>query len=149
MTSLNLQHLRRVVDVLNTNRPSDVPEARLRRRAPAEQVTDFELNVFYGGTVPQPVGGRHGPLTKHRMNVVIEARGITDDSEEVDSLLDHIYVWAVQALMGSRQLGGQVLGIEEGETSPAPFYLERYYPILRTLFVIEFQTRRDDPARVS
>lgn len=149
MSSLALQHLQRVVDTLNAGRPGSVPPAQLRRRAPAEQVTDLELNVFDGGSVPQPVGGKHGPLTKHTMRVIVEARGVTDDADEIDALLDPIYVWAVQALLGSRQLGGSVLFIEEGERAPAPFYLERYYPVLRVVFTVEFQTARTDPTRLS
>lgn len=149
MSSLALQHLQRVVDTLNAGRPGSVPAAQLRRRAPAEQVTDLEINVYDGGSVPQPVGGKHGPLSKHTMRVVVEARGVTDDSEEIDTLLDPLYVWAVQSLLGSRQLGGTVLFIEEGARVPEPFYLERYYPVLRVVFTIEFQAARTDPTRPS
>lgn len=149
MSSLALQHLQRVVDVLNTDRPGSIPVAQLRRRAPAEQVVDLELNVFDGGSVPQPAGGKHGPLTKHTMRIIVEARGVTDDAEEIDTLLDPVYVWAARALLGSRQLGGAVLFVEEGERVPEPFYLERYYPVLRVAFTIEFQTARTDPSRLS
>lgn len=143
--SLRRNLLDAFVSVLNTDAPSDIPLARARRSLPEAKITTSEINVYFAAEDVQVKGGRFGPIVVRDVRIVVECRDVTSDPEEVDTLMDPLTDWVQKALGSSGNLGGLAIDLVEVGTTWTPFYLERYYPITRTSYVVSFQTSRKDP----
>lgn len=131
--------------LINTDRPTDVPEARARRSLPEARITDNEINVYFAVEDVNVKGGRFGPLVTRELRIVVECRGVTSDPDEVDTMMDPLIDWVSKSINSGNNLDGKAIDVVEIGTTWTPFYLDKYYPITRTSFVVSFQTGRKDP----
>lgn len=151
VVSVRLEVMSRVKTALNAvGRPSGLPEARVRRPMPVNQQTaptGPEMNLYFVRELGRAATNKSGPLTKKHLTLVVESRSPTKDPEEVDSILEPFHSWAEKVLSGET-LGGYVHLVSFEGIDWVPVYADRVYAVSLTRFLVEYQTKRDDPDEV-
>lgn len=140
----------RVIEELNTDRPSDVPEATSRRSFPEEPVRDEpRIAVFLGDeTVDPPRGSSNmDPISRRRLPIAVQCVAGTDDIAEVDDIVAPLIAW-VTSVLAQTNLDGLVHYMRETSTQRAPQYMDLYIMRATLIFEVSYQTlRRDITAR--
>jgi hypothetical protein len=134
---------------LNTNTPSGIPAARVRRSLPESRITEPEINIYFAAEDVTVKGGRFGPLVTRDVRIIVECRHVTTDPDAVDTIMDPLMDWVSKAINSSGNLNSLAIDVVEIGSTWTPFYLEKYYPITRTSFVVTHQTSRKDPNAAS
>lgn len=146
MTSVRESIILETAVILNgLSKPMGIPDARVRRPVPEGPITAPQINVYFAAEDNEVKGGRHGPLTQHRIRLVIEARAVTADPDEVDLILEPYLVWISKSMANSDNLNRWATDVVELGTVWTPFYMEKIYAVARVSFLIEYQTNRKNP----
>lgn len=147
MTTKREEIMTAILSDLNTNRPSGVPEFKNRRLLPESPVASATCSVYWNIERVQAKGNRTFPIVNRSAEFVVEYRDVTIDETELDSMMEPLIKWGTKALVKEKPLGGKAIEIVEQSTTWTPFFLEKYYPIVRQIFVVTFQTSKYDQER--
>lgn len=148
--SLRRDILNAFVTLLNgVTKPGGVPDARVRRSLPESIITQSEINVYFVAEDVTVKGGRFGPIVTRDVRIIVECRAVTTDPEQIDPIMDPLTDWAVESIMGGNNLGGLAIDVVELGTTWTPHFMDKYYPVTRTSFVVSFQTSRKNSNSVS
>jgi hypothetical protein len=131
------------IEALNTNRPTDVPEAGKRRWTPGQKITAPRLAAFFGEEDVQQPQGRSGPLAKRYLILVLQAVAVVEDPAEADDAIEPILAHIVD-VMGDTNLNGLALSITEIATLWATGESSVFVIAALSRWRIEYQTLRDD-----
>lgn len=132
-----------VMTALNADIPSDVPAATKRRVMPGEPVRASFIAVFLGEE-PASNRGRDDPLTRRRLEVLIELGAVTDDLAQVDDIIEPLRAHVVERL-GDTNLGGLAHQVtERGVTERTAYKLDFYNALVIVTFDVDYQTKRAD-----
>lgn len=136
------------ITLLNTARPSDVPEAGKRRFAPGERITDPRIAVFFGEEQTAQPGGSRSPIAARSLIMAVQAIVAVETPAEADDACETLLAWIVEQL-GNTALGGLATNVRElgtlwqqGGDATSLFYL-----VATTRWQVDFQTLRADLTR--
>jgi hypothetical protein len=128
---------------LNADLPSGIPTATKRRVMPGEPVREPFIAVFLG-IEPATNRGRDDPLTKRKLEVLIELGIVTEDLSEVDDLIEPLRAHVV-ARLGDTNLDGKSHQVtERGITERTTYKLDLYAALVIVTFDVEYHTARAD-----
>lgn len=150
MASVRQEIVERCKAKLNTNTPSGVPAARLRRPLPiGENNAPLvpELNIYFFREDMRPATNKHSPLTKKEVMIIVETRFPINDPEKIETILEPTHTWVEKVLAGEN-LDNYVHCITPQSLHWVPFFQDKVYAISLFRFLIEYQTARDDPEAV-
>lgn len=123
--------------------PVGVPQASKRRWQPGAEERTAALIVLTTEELTNLVGGRGASLAARRLSLVVQCINSTPTPAVSDDLVEPMLVHVVQRL-GNTTLNGLVTRIEEQRTTWEVAKLDRFYLSASVLFVVEYQTKRDD-----
>lgn len=146
MTSRRIAVREAAIIALNTDRPSDVPEAGRRRYAPGMPLEQSQIAVFFAREVTSPPTNRTFGVASRSLNLAVQCAVPVVNVEDADDAIEPLLNWAVKALALST-LGGLAVNIREETTDWSPVQADVVYMIATILFVVEYQTKRDDMER--
>ena len=137
--------LEAVLTELNTDRPETVPEVTKRRVLPGEVIKEPRMAVFLGDeNLDAPRAGSNlDPLAKRRLALIVQCADVTDDVDELDTILEPQMIWATRKL-GLTRLSGLAHFVRETAVQRQPEYGDRYAITANLVFECGYQTRRDD-----
>lgn len=143
MTTVRLEVRDAVIDALNADRDPDIPAASKRRWIPGQTNLCPMIGVFFLQEQPRAVGGRHGGLVERPLQIAVQpviAVAHPDQADDaIEPLLEHIV-----SRLGSTNLEGLALDVEEIGTKWESGQLDRFYLAATTTWLINFQTKRND-----
>jgi len=143
MSSYRLAIRDQVITELNTNAPSDMPTATKRRYLPGEPITAPRLSVFFIEEASRLPQGRNSPVNQRSLQIAVQCSTAVDDPADADDEVEPMLMWAVEALADSR-LNNLVLWVEEIATRWAVAQMDRVYVQATVIFLVHFQTKRND-----
>lgn len=134
----------RIIVELNTDRPSDIPEATKRRYVPGTQLTDPMIGVFFGRKeTAAPATNRHSPLRQRELYVAVQCVDAVEEPDQVDDATEAMLEWIVNVL-GDSNLNGLAHDIEEVETVWELEYRDLIYCSATIYWRVRYQTLKDD-----
>jgi hypothetical protein len=137
-----------VLELLNTDRPNNVPEFTKRRAVPGERVTEQRGAVFFVAEPAERVGGKGGPVTLRKFILAVQVIDAVEETDEADDALEPALAW-VTAKLGNTNLSGLVHDIEHTGTGWESDSRELFYICATTTWRVEYQTLRADLDRRS
>lgn len=141
MSSIRLDVRDAVIDTLNTDTPSDLPQATKRRWLPGTPLKEPSIAVFFNEEENRLPGGRTSGLAARRLQIAIQCADAVESPEEADDAMEAMLSWVVKAL-GDTQLGGLVSWTEELGTKWYVTVLDRVYVQAVVVFALYYQTAR-------
>lgn len=149
MTSRAIDIRDAVIATLNTDRPSDVPEATKRRRIPGDRIVDPVVGVFlHEEPARYPRGNNRSPVTERTRLVIVQIGVSAEDPGDLDDFTEAIREHVV-ARLGDTTLSGLGLAVEDRGVVEAPiaYKLDLYTMLTHVGFAVPYQTKRDDLGR--
>ncbi|HNP65287.1 MAG TPA: hypothetical protein PKH39_15225 [Woeseiaceae bacterium] len=140
-----LQIINAVIAELNTNRPTDIPEASTRRTIPGEVLEEPRIAVFLGDeSVDTPrANSNSDPLARRRLPIAVQCAAPSELAAELDLIVAPMLIWSAKVL-GRNRLGGLVHYFRETATQRRTEYLDVAVMTATQIFECSYQTRRDD-----
>lgn len=135
-----------VIAELNDDRPSDIPEATKRRYIPGDRLAAPRIAVFFINEPTRPATNRHSPLTSRELFIATQCLNLVENVEDVDDSVEPLLAWVTQVL-GSSNLAGLALDIEEAGTQWEVQYADCVYVAATTRWRVAYQTLRNDLTR--
>lgn len=139
--SIRQQIRDRIITELNTDRPTDMPEATKRRYVPGELLTGPRIAVFFRREAARPATNRHSPLTARDLVIATQSLNFVEDASDIDDSVEPLMEW-ITRILGNSNLDGLAHDIEEGETVWEVQYADCIYVAATTLWTVSYQTRR-------
>lgn len=144
MSSVRVEVLTRFLAALNTGTPNGVPAAEpFRTFAVDDDVVPCISARWSNERVREP-GGERGSLALKSLAIFVDFYAVPDAGARPDQAIDPMYLWAVQALEASGNLGGYVHAIVEGDSELEVLGADRVYVKSTTAFHVKYQARRSD-----
>jgi hypothetical protein len=138
------QILQAALLLLNTDRPSDVPEVTLRRSFPGEKITEPRMALFIGQDNLDEPRHPHDPLARHRMLIGVQCIAPTDDVSELDAITEPMLAWASKCI-GIGNIGGLAHYGREVGTVWEPEFMDFYIQKATATYEISYQALRANP----
>jgi hypothetical protein len=135
-----------VVELLNTDLPSDMPSADKRYLYPMIPLEGPKIVVLLNQEAVRPAGGNtRSPLKDRERMLLIQLAAISEDGNDLDERVEELRAWVVSRL-GDTNLGNLALSVEERNYAEPPwrYKLDRYHIVANTQWAARYQTRRDD-----
>lgn len=135
-----------IVDALNEDRPTGVPEVTKRRVIPGEKIESDRMAVLLGDeTVDEPIQrSTLDPTARRKLTFAVECVGVTNDVEQLDECVEPMVEWAVE-ILGRSNLDKLVHYVRETGTSRAPEMSGDVFVMKAIVFFeVSYQTRRND-----
>lgn len=129
--------------LLNTARPSNVPEVRRRLWFPGEEDTRATMGLF---TAQEPVhrgGGRHGPASLRELTLGVQCKASAQNLDAGEDLVEPMLAWAVQVIAATN-LDGLIHDTEEVQTTWTQHKQDLLYVVAMQQWTIRYQTLRAD-----
>lgn len=135
-----------IIELLNTDVPSDVPTATNRRVIPPEPFREPLIAVFLGPQPSQPAGGStRSPIADRERVVWVQTGIVTDDVTQIDTLLELLHKHVVSKL-GDTNLGGLATDVQQRgivhPDEPFVYGLDLYNAVQRVRFDVRYQSAR-------
>ena len=138
--------LNEVVAVLNgATKPPGIPTARARRSLPEAAIREPEINVYFASEDVTVKGGRFGPVYQKDVRIVVECRAVTTEADEIDTILDPYLEWVEKSINSSNNLNNKAIDVVELGTTWTPYFLDKFFPVCRTSFLVSYTTNRKNP----
>jgi hypothetical protein len=142
--SIRQQIRDRAIEELNTDRPSDIPEASKRRYVPGSALNGPKLAVFFGKKEDsQPATNRHSPLRLRDLQLATQCIQTVERPEEIDDAPEPMLEWVV-GVLGASNLNELAHEVEEVGTYWEVEYRDLIYVAASVLWRVRYQTLRDD-----
>lgn len=138
----------RVIALLNTDRPSNVPEFTKRRYVPGQRITEQIAGVFFIAEPAERMGGKGGPATLRKFVLAVQVVDAVEETDEADDALEPALEWITRQL-GGTNLEGLVHDIEHTGTGWDAESRELFYIAGTTTWRVEYHTLRADLSRRS
>lgn len=134
---------------LNTNRPTDVPEANEQDAYPGEPLTGPVIGVFLGSDpAAYPRDNPNSAVVSRDLELWIQMGDIGETRAQAERKVRGILRSWVVSVLGNTNLDGLALAVlDRGvprDRPPVVWKADRVYVLLQHLFVVRFQTKRDD-----
>ncbi len=134
-----------ILALLNTDRPAGVPETV---KGYTWEIHKEQLpfqSAYWGPENCRPIGGKYnGLLTERSLELKLDTFVAAAAGQTVDDALDPILSWNVKALAGQFS-DGLFRIILESKTDPDLETVDQQYGHVVTTFIVEYQTRANDP----
>ena len=117
-----------------------------RKELPAGE---YAAAAFFQRERPERIGGRSGVIQRRRHTIAVQCVTAVVDPADIDDALERYRDWTIRRL-GDNLLGELLTDIEEGETVwETSNDFARFHGLFMTLWIVEYQTLRNDPTRPS
>jgi hypothetical protein len=146
MTSRAIRCRDAIIDLLNTDAPTDFPTATKLWLFPGAPFEGSRISVFMNQEPAQyPRGDTRSAITDRERMMIVQLASISEDGADLDDQAEELREWVVEAL-GDTNLGGLALSVEDRGIlePPARYKLDRYHILVHCGWAVRFQTKRDD-----
>jgi len=143
---LALQLRDKIIEALNTDRPTDIPEATKLRVMPGEPISEPFIAVFLGEEAANYPQGSRGAIAARDMSVTVQLGVATATLAEVDDMLEPLRAWVVEVL-GATDLDKLATSVAEvgiPEGGRLVYKLDLYNALVFSSWRVRYQTKRDN-----
>lgn len=148
MTSRAIEIRDATIVLLNTDRPTEIPEATKRWLFPGAPFEGSRIAVLLDDEPGRyPRDNASSAITLRNRMVWVQIAVISETGEDLDDQVEDIREW-VTSVLGSTNLGGLVLNLHDrgilSNPPPRRYMLDRYHLVVHCGWIAEYQTKRDD-----
>lgn len=147
--SRDIQILDAAIAALNLNRPTDVPEAGEQDASPESPMTGPVIGVFLGtDPASYPRDNPNSAVVERALDLWVQMGDVGETRSQAERFIRNTLRPWVVSVLGRTTFDGLALAVlDRGvprERLPVVWKADRVYVLLQHLFVVRYQTKRDD-----